>query len=83
MAPSSSGTSSREGPLVGEVRVRITAAGLCHTDLSARAAWPAQLSPMVFGHEETGTVEAVGAGVTSVAPSDTGLPHMQQPRRPR
>jgi aryl-alcohol dehydrogenase len=50
------------------VRVRIAAAGLCHTDLTMQAVWP--LTPMVFGHEGAGVVDAVGDRVTSVRPGD-------------
>jgi len=57
-------------PRPDEVLVRITAAGICHTDLGLRATWPAALSPMVFGHEGAGVVEAVGDAVTTVAPGD-------------
>ncbi|MEU5211802.1 NAD(P)-dependent alcohol dehydrogenase [Streptomyces sp. NPDC020742] len=57
-----------EGPGPGEVLVRTAAAGICHTDLSTRQVWPRL--PMVFGHEGAGTVEAVGAGVTGLAPGD-------------
>ncbi|MFJ8676716.1 NAD(P)-dependent alcohol dehydrogenase [Streptomyces sp. NPDC093589] len=58
-----------EEPRPDEVLVRITAAGICHTDLSTRAIWPRM--PMVFGHEGAGVVEAVGKEVTTVAPGDT------------
>jgi aryl-alcohol dehydrogenase len=60
-----------QAPRADEILVRITAAGLCHTDLSSRAAWPEQLTPMVFGHEGTGIVEAVGGEVAGLAPGDT------------
>ncbi|PNE40377.1 NAD(P)-dependent alcohol dehydrogenase [Streptomyces noursei] len=60
-----------DAPRPDEVLVRIAAAGICHTDLSTRQKWPQQLSPMVFGHEGAGTVEAVGEEVTSVRPGDT------------
>ncbi|MER5478995.1 NAD(P)-dependent alcohol dehydrogenase [Streptomyces sp. NPDC002734] len=59
-----------EEPRPHEVLVRMTAAGLCHTDLAMRATWPEPLTPMVFGHEGAGLVEAVGAEVTGVAPGD-------------
>ncbi|MFD8688542.1 NAD(P)-dependent alcohol dehydrogenase [Streptomyces sp. NPDC059651] len=59
-----------EAPRPREVLVRMTAAGLCHTDLGMRDTWPRKLTPMVFGHEGAGTVEAVGAEVTRVAPGD-------------
>ncbi|SHN16538.1 NAD(P)-dependent alcohol dehydrogenase [Cryptosporangium aurantiacum] len=57
-------------PRPDEVLVRITAAGICHTDLGLRQNWPAALSPMVFGHEGAGVVEAVGDAVTTVQPGD-------------
>ena len=59
-----------EAPRPHEVLVRIAAAGVCHTDLSMQAIWPRRLTPMVFGHEGAGVVEAVGAEVTGVAPGD-------------
>ncbi|WP_369355501.1 NAD(P)-dependent alcohol dehydrogenase [Streptomyces sp. cg2] len=60
-----------EAPRSDEILVRIAAAGICHTDLSTRLRWPQQLSPMVFGHEGAGVVEAVGDEVTSVRPGDS------------
>lgn len=57
-------------PRADEVLVRLTAAGICHTDLSTRAWWPAERMPMVFGHEGAGVVEAVGSAVESVSPGD-------------
>lgn len=57
-------------PRADEIRVRIHAVGLCHTDLVARdGAMPFAL-PAVLGHEGAGVVEAVGAGVTKVATGD-------------
>jgi S-(hydroxymethyl)glutathione dehydrogenase/alcohol dehydrogenase len=50
-------------PAAGEVRVKLAAAGLCHTDV-ASLKWP---GPLVLGHEGTGIVEAVGEGVTGFA----------------
>ncbi|MFS0696933.1 NAD(P)-dependent alcohol dehydrogenase [Streptomyces nitrosporeus] len=57
-------------PRPREVLVRMTAAGVCHTDLGMRDTWPRRLTPMVFGHEGAGRVEAVGAEVTGAAPGD-------------
>ncbi|WP_217253628.1 NAD(P)-dependent alcohol dehydrogenase [Streptomyces sp. AC602_WCS936] len=57
-------------PRPHEVLVRMDAVGLCHTDLGIQATWPARLTPMVFGHEGAGRVEAVGAEVTGVGPGD-------------
>lgn len=62
-----------EEPRDDEVLVRMTAAGLCHTDLGvAHGALPFPL-PGVLGHEGAGVVEQVGAGVTSVVPGDQVL----------
>jgi S-(hydroxymethyl)glutathione dehydrogenase/alcohol dehydrogenase len=63
------------GPREGEVLVRLAATGVCHTDaytLSGRD--PEGLFPAVLGHEGAGIVEAVGAGVSSVAPGDHVIP---------
>jgi aryl-alcohol dehydrogenase len=60
-------------PGPGQVRVRIAACGVCHTDMVMRdAALPVPF-PVVLGHEGAGTVEAVGAGVSAVSPGDTVL----------
>jgi aryl-alcohol dehydrogenase len=54
-----------------EVLVRIVAAGICGTDLGARAGHlPIPAPPSVFGHEGAGVVEKVGARVTKVKPGD-------------
>ena len=58
-------------PSRGEVLVRLVACGVCHTDLyTASGADPSGYAPAVLGHEGAGVVEAVGEGVTSVAPGD-------------
>src|ERR671931_311354 len=58
-------------PKAGEVLVRLVACGVCHTDLfTASGADPSGYSPTVLGHEGAGVVEAVGDGVSSVAPGD-------------
>lgn len=54
----------------GEVLVAISAAGLCHSDLSVVDGTIPFLVPVVLGHEGAGVVEAVGAGVTHVRPGD-------------
>lgn len=59
-----------EGPRAGEILVRVVASGMCHTDLVVRDQhYPFPL-PGVLGHEGAGVVEAVGDGVTKVAPGD-------------
>jgi S-(hydroxymethyl)glutathione dehydrogenase / alcohol dehydrogenase len=58
-------------PRVGEVQVRVAAAGVCHSDVHladgvlGRDRWP-----MVLGHEGAGIVEAVAPDVTHVQPGD-------------
>lgn len=59
-------------PRPDEVLVRILASGICHTDLTTRAAVPAAL-PIVLGHEGAGVVEAVGARVEGIAIGDRVL----------
>jgi S-(hydroxymethyl)glutathione dehydrogenase/alcohol dehydrogenase len=59
-----------EDPRVGEVLVRVTNCGVCHSDLSlANGTFPF-VAPTVLGHEAAGVVEKIGAGVTAVAPGD-------------
>jgi aryl-alcohol dehydrogenase len=57
-------------PRADEVLVRLSAAGVCHTDLTMKSAWPRELSPVVLGHEGAGVVEAVGGDVAGVRPGD-------------
>ncbi|MEU3369517.1 Zn-dependent alcohol dehydrogenase [Streptomyces sp. NPDC006660] len=57
-------------PGPGEVLVAIAAAGLCHSDLSVIDGTIPFPVPVVLGHEGAGVVEAVGPGVTHVAPGD-------------
>ncbi|MFE1858754.1 Zn-dependent alcohol dehydrogenase [Streptomyces anandii] len=57
-------------PGPGEVRVAVAAAGLCHSDLSVVDGTIPFPVPVVLGHEGAGVVEAVGAGVSHVAPGD-------------
>lgn len=57
-------------PKAGEVRVKMAASGVCHSDwhiVAGKAAFPA---PMILGHEGAGVVESVGAGVARVQPGD-------------
>ncbi|SEE20614.1 S-(hydroxymethyl)glutathione dehydrogenase / alcohol dehydrogenase [Streptomyces sp. 3213] len=57
-------------PGAGEVLVALSAAGLCHSDLSVVDGTIPFPVPVVLGHEGAGVVEAVGVGVTHVAPGD-------------
>jgi S-(hydroxymethyl)mycothiol dehydrogenase len=50
--------------------VKIQACGVCHTDLHYRDGGINDEFPFLLGHEAAGIVEAVGGGVTEVAPGD-------------
>jgi S-(hydroxymethyl)glutathione dehydrogenase / alcohol dehydrogenase len=53
-----------------DVRVRMAAAGVCHSDLSLASGKLRQKVPAVLGHEGSGTVVAVGSEVTTVNVGD-------------
>jgi S-(hydroxymethyl)mycothiol dehydrogenase len=57
-------------PGPGEALVQVQACGVCHTDLHYREGGINDEFPFLLGHEAAGIVEAVGAGVTEVAPGD-------------
>jgi Zn-dependent alcohol dehydrogenase len=57
-------------PGPGEVLVRLHASGVCHSDQNAIDGTAATPCPAVLGHEGAGVVEAIGPGVTRVAPGD-------------
>ncbi len=57
-------------PGPGEVRVRMEACGICHSDVMIAGLEKLPLSPLVLGHEGIGIVEATGEGVTEAAPGD-------------
>jgi len=62
-------------PQAGEVRIRIIATGVCHTDaFTLSGEDPEGIFPAVLGHEGGGIVESVGEGVTSVAVGDHVIP---------
>src|SRR5438105_11721671 len=71
-------------PGPGEVRVKIAASGVCHTDLHiAEGDWtelnPLYKLPLILGHEGVGTVDEVGLGVTLLAPGDrVGIPFLHE-----
>jgi alcohol dehydrogenase len=58
------------GPGPGEVLVEIAGAGLCHSDLSVVDGSRPRKMPMVMGHEASGIVREVGAGVAEFADGD-------------
>jgi propanol-preferring alcohol dehydrogenase len=52
-------------PGAGQVRIRVEACGICHTDASTvMGAYPGLKLPRVPGHEVVGRIEAVGSGVS-------------------
>ena len=57
-------------PGPGEALVQVQACGVCHTDLHYREGGINDDFPFLLGHEAAGVVEAVGDGVTDVAPGD-------------
>ena len=62
-------------PKTGEVRVKVVANALCHTDLYTWSGQDAEGKfPCILGHEAGGIVEAIGEGVTSVKVGDKVVP---------
>ena len=62
-------------PKAGEVRVKVVANALCHTDIyTLDGQDPEGLFPCILGHEAGCIVESVGEGVTSVKPGDHVIP---------
>lgn len=59
-----------DAPGAGEVLVKMTAAGLCHSDLSVITGVRPRPVPMALGHEASGTVMQVGDGVHDLKPGD-------------
>jgi S-(hydroxymethyl)mycothiol dehydrogenase len=57
-------------PGPGEALVKVQACGVCHTDLHYREGGINDEFPFLLGHEAAGIVEAVGDGVTGLAPGD-------------
>ncbi|CAM9245166.1 unnamed protein product, partial [Ectocarpus fasciculatus] len=62
-------------PKAGEVRIKVVANALCHTDLYTASGQDAEGKfPCILGHEAGGIVESVGPGVTSVKVGDKIIP---------
>lgn len=62
-------------PKKGEVRVKLIATGVCHTDaFTLSGEDPEGNFPAILGHEGGGIVESVGEGITSVKPGDHVIP---------
>lgn len=62
-----------DAPRPTEVRVRMIATGLCHTDLNAASGALPYPLPGVLGHEGVGVVEETGPAVTGIRPGDRVL----------
>ena len=68
-----------DSPVAGEAKVRVVAAGVCHSDLHfIDGVYPTRF-PTILGHEVAGVVEEVGAGVTNVVPGDRVILGFVQP----
>ncbi|MEY2567417.1 MAG: hypothetical protein QOE35_1946 [Actinomycetota bacterium] len=59
-----------EAPRAGEIKIRMGASGVCHSDLSMQNGTMMAAAPIVLGHEGAGIVEEVGEGVTDLKPGD-------------
>ncbi|MGH9186508.1 MAG: Zn-dependent alcohol dehydrogenase [Acidimicrobiales bacterium] len=68
-----------DDPHAGEVLVRVHHCGVCHSDLHViDGSLPAPM-PIILGHEAGGVVEAIGPGVTEVAPGDKVILTLRPP----
>ncbi len=63
-----------EPPRMGEVMIKMGAAGVCHSDLHVMTGHLDAPLPVVLGHEGAGVVVEVGPGVTNVKPKDHVIP---------
>jgi S-(hydroxymethyl)glutathione dehydrogenase/alcohol dehydrogenase len=59
-----------EAPRAGEVKIRVAASGVCHSDLSVQNGTIMSPLPCVLGHEGAGEIVEVGEGVTGLAVGD-------------
>ena len=59
-----------DSPHAGEVKIRLGASGVCHSDLSMQNGTLMGIAPIVLGHEGAGVIEEVGEGVTDLEPGD-------------
>ena len=64
----------RREPEAGEVLVRITASGICHTELHFKSGLlDLGVAPITMGHESVGRIEAVGEGVSPSRADERGI----------
>jgi Zn-dependent alcohol dehydrogenase len=64
-----------QAPKAGEVRVRLGASGVCHSDLSVLNGTLLSPLPSVLGHEGAGIIEELGQGVDNLKVGDTSSSH--------
>ena len=60
-----------DSPGRNEVKVKMAATAICHSDIHALIGELGPMLPLVAGHESAGYVEEVGEGVTTVKPGDS------------
>jgi D-arabinose 1-dehydrogenase-like Zn-dependent alcohol dehydrogenase len=52
-------------PAAGQVRIKVTACGICHSDVFTKEGlWPGIAYPRAPGHEIAGVIDALGSGVS-------------------
>jgi len=68
--PLSIDTVTIDDPAPGEVRVKVAASGVCHSDYHLMTGDTQHPLPAILGHEGAGVVDAVGAGVDYLKPGD-------------
>jgi len=62
-------------PKAHEVRIKILATGVCHTDAYTLSGEDSEgVFPVILGHEGAGVVESIGEGVTDFVPGDHVIP---------
>lgn len=59
-----------DSPRPGEVKIKMAATAVCHSDIHAFRGEIPEALPSVGGHESAGYIEEVGEGITSVKPGD-------------
>jgi threonine dehydrogenase-like Zn-dependent dehydrogenase len=69
-------------PRAGQVRIRVEACGICHTDAATvMGAYPGLKLPRVPGHEVVGRIEALGSGVSKMENRSTCRCRLDRRRR--
>ena len=59
-----------DAPQAGEVKIKLAACAICHSDIIFMdGGWGGEV-PAVYGHEAAGVVDVIGPGVTAVKPGD-------------